>query len=439
MDIRVESGSLAAIGPALERRPGEEVIDCGGGAVLPGLHDHHCHVLAMAAVRTSVLCGPPQIVGRKELAEALRRASPVDGWIRGVGYHERVAGDLDRLDLDLLRAEVPVRVQHRSGALWMVNSVGVVLLGLDHVDVAGVERDGAGHATGRLWRLDGWLRERLGPMPEPDLGAVSDALAAHGITGVTDATADLGRSAVQLLTSGAIRQRLVLLGDPASDAPRKLVVADHDLPGFDELADLVVGARPRAVAVHCVTRAALLLTLAVLSDVGVVTGDRIEHAAVAPPEAVELMRKLGVTVVTQPSLPALRGDDYLAGVEAVDQEHLWPFRSLLAAGVPVGCSSDAPYGDDDPWFAVRAAVSRRTPAGRPIAAQESVPAAAALRGYLTAPLGPGGVVRRVEVGCAADLAVLDAPLRDVLADPARERVLVTLIEGAMVYRDVRAR
>jgi predicted amidohydrolase YtcJ len=76
---------------------------------------------------------------------------------------------------------------------------------------------------------------------------------------------------------------------------------------------------------------------------------------VAPPEAVEAMARAGLAVVTQPSLLARRGDDYLDRVAADDLPFLWPYRSLLAAGVPVGCSSDAPYGDLDPWGSVAAA------------------------------------------------------------------------------------
>ncbi len=433
-DVRVVGSRIAAVADGIAPRVGEELVDCRGGALLPGLHDHHCHLLAMAAAGGSVDCGPPGIADRADLAAALATAPMLRGWIRGVGYHEQIAGDLDRAALDGLRADVPVRVQHRSGALWSLNSAAVAALDLDAVEatVDGVERDGAGRATGRLWRLDGWLRGRLGPTPPPELSTVSDRLASYGVTGVTDATPGLDASAVDLLS--AMRQRLVLLGSGSSTAPRKIVVADHELPSFDALTHLVTASRPRAVAVHCVTRTALVLTLAVLAEVGVVAGDRIEHAAVAPPDTVALLRRLGLAVVTQPSLPALRGDDYLAGVDDADRDHLWPFRSLLDAGVPVGCSSDAPYGTDDPWFAIRAAAARRTPTGRPIAAHERVSTEDALRGYLSAPDDPGGPIRSVAVGAIADLVVLDAPLPTVLADPSAERVQASFIGGEQVHR-----
>ena len=138
------------------------MLDADGGALLPGLHDHHIHLMALAVAKASVRCGPPQIRSLGSLASALRERRDSRGWIRGVGYHESVAGQLDRARLDELVPDRPVRIQHRSGALWVVNSAAVDQLGLDRgVDQPGVERDAEGHATGRLFRLDSWLRQHL--------------------------------------------------------------------------------------------------------------------------------------------------------------------------------------------------------------------------------------------------------------------------------------
>ena len=104
----------------------------------------------------------------------------------------------------------------------------------------------------------------------------------------------------------------------------------------------------RTVAVHCVTRPALALTLAALDAAGAFIGDRIEHGSVVPPQLRTLVASLGLVVVTQPNFVAERGDRYLAEVDADDQPHLYPCRSLLDAGVGVGGSTDALFGDPDP-------------------------------------------------------------------------------------------
>ncbi len=448
VDVRIRDGRVTELGERLAGRAGEQRVDAVGGALLPGLHDHHLHLLAMAAAAASPDLGPGQVDGEAGLRTALAAAAavlPAGSWLRAVGYAESVAGPLDRDRLDAYVSDRPVRVQHRSGALWMLNSAGVRAAGLDEVRDPGVERDSAGRVTGRLWRWDRQLRSRIPPEAVPDLGPVSRRLAAYGITGVTDATPDLDPATLELLAAavrtGTLRQELTLLGMPLGTAvpagirvgPYKLLLADHDLPPFDDIVQRVGGAHGtgRAVAVHCVTRESLLLTLAALEVAGPHGGDRIEHAAVVPPEARERMAALGVRAVTQPGFLADRGDDYLRDVDPDDRPLLYPYASLCAAGVPVAASSDAPYGPADPWQVIAAAADRTTPAGAVICPAERVTAQQALSGYLSAPSSPGGPPRTVAVG-TADLVLLDRPLEAALADPAATRVRLTLRDGLPV-------
>ena len=304
--VQLRADRVIDAGPDLSP-DGDPVVDCGGAALLPGLHDHHLHLLATAAAAESVDCGPPTVITRADLTVALCRAQPRDGWIRGIGYDDGLLGLLDRTKLDAARADTPVRVQHRSGALWVVNSAGAKAMNLDATTVNGVERDAAGRATGRLWRLDNWLRSRFGAPSMPDLAGLSQKLAAYGITGVTDATPDLDLDTARRLRDAPIAQRLQLLG--ASDwahVPAKIVITDHDLPTFGELAERFRRVRPRPVALHCVTRASLVLALSVVTKSGVEPGDRIEHAAVCPPEIACRLAALGIPVITQPSMIAPR-------------------------------------------------------------------------------------------------------------------------------------
>ena len=126
-------------------------------------------------------------------ADVLRQAHAALGegeWLRAIGYHESVAGPLDRWRLDALVPDRPVRVQHRAGggvgaqharrSTWSAST--------DTTDRTGVERDGGGQPTGRLLGLDRWLRDRLPPAPRARPAAVGRRLAAYGVTGVTDAT-----------------------------------------------------------------------------------------------------------------------------------------------------------------------------------------------------------------------------------------------------------
>jgi predicted amidohydrolase YtcJ len=427
-DVRLRAGRVAELGARLDREPGEPVLDAAGGALLPGLVDHHVHLFAWAAVRESVRCGPPVVRDAGALAAALAGA-PADraGWVRGIGYHESVAGDLDAAALDRLHADRPVRVQHRSCALWMVNGVAVRLLGLAGADLPGVERGPDGAPTGRLWRADGWLRARLPDTGPPDLAGVGADLARYGVTAVTDATPDLGPGAMAAIADAVragVLPRVHLLGAPLdapppaplTAGPYKIVIADSGLPDLDDLADRIRAAHAadRGVAVHCVTREALVLFLAALDDAGGHPGDRIEHAALVPAELIAELARRRIAVVTQPGFLADRGDDFLRDLPPTDHPDLYRAASLRAAGVAVALSSDTPYGPADPWEVITAATTRRTPSGAVASPTERLDTTAALNAYLAPPENPGGPPRRIELGTEADLVLLDRPLAEAL-------------------------
>ncbi len=450
VDVRIAGERIGECGTGLRPHPGEEVLEADGGALLPGLHDHHIHLFALAAARSSVRCGPPEVRSRGDLELALRAASPRAGWLRGVGYHESVAGWLDRHDLDALAPKLPVRVQHRGGALWILNSPAVERLGLDAgADAPGVERDERGRATGRLFRLDAWLRERLGAASPPDLGEVGRRLAAFGVTGVTDASVGNGEAERCALSAaveaGALRQRLHLMGGDALSAsshplvtigPRKVMLDDAALPELATLLATVVRAhaRGRRIAVHCVTRAELVFALAAFREAGAFPGDRIEHASVAPPELLEQIAALPLTVVTQPNFVRERGDAYLAGVEPADRPWLYRAKAFRDAGVPLGGGCDAPFGYPAPGRAMRAAVERRTEAGARLGPEEAVTPETALALFTSPPDAPGGPPRSVAPGAAADLCLLDRPWQDARGVLASEAVRATWSAGECVWR-----
>src|SRR4030095_6310803 len=87
---------------------------------------------------------------------------------------------------------------------------------------------------------------------------------------------------------------------------------------------------------------------------------------------------------------------------------------LQAAGIAVAAGTDAPFGNPDPWAAMRAAVHRRTRAGAGLREGERIAPRPALALFLGHPDRPG-TRRRVAPGAPADLCVLDRPLDAVYA------------------------
>ena len=397
-DLRISDRRISDLAPHLSRKPGEMTVDAQGGVLLPGLIDHHLHLFATAAANASLNCGPPKVTNESELGAVLSAAKIEGGqWIRGIGFHESVCAQLDRHWLDRVGPDVPVRIQHRSGMLWVLNSRAIAELEerTNEAFPAGAERAADGTLTGRFYDLDQWLGARL-PRKWPALHDISNQLARFGVTAVTDAGVNNGLEQWEALaraqSRGELRQRVGVMGSeelndcddsaktPMWRGPLKVYLRESGLPDFDELCQRIGQSHAvhRPVAVHCVTRTELVFALAALRDVGAIPGDRIEHASVCDDDALAQLAQMQVTVVSQPHLITERGDRYLQDVAADDLPHLYRGAAFKAHGVPLAAGSDAPYGGIDPWAAMRSAMTRETLRGEVMSAAEALPAADAL-------------------------------------------------------------
>ncbi len=438
-DVGVANGKVAAIGK-IEPAVGEPVIEANGGALLPGLHDHHIHLAALAATVASVACGPPEVEDEAGLADAL--SAPGNGWLRGVGYHESVAGMLDAATLDRLAPHRPVRVQHRSGRMWFLNNHA-----MDELLTCVAPPPGLDRTTGRLFDEDTWLRETLRSVP-PEFGTVSASLAAMGVTGLTDMTPANDAATVAHFraeqNAGRLQQRALLagtlaLGDAAFDpqlllGPAKLHLHEAAFPDLDEtiaFARTATG-QGRGVAVHCTTEAELVFALAVLDAAEPMRGDRIEHAGIAPDPLIAEIARMGLWVVSQPHFIAERGDRYAAEVEPRDLPALYRLRAFLDAGVTLAGGSDAPFGEADPWASMAAAVSRTTRGGLVLGAEEALTPEAALALFLADPHDLTRQ-RRIEPGAPADLCLLDRNWASARTRLSAADVRLTVIDGRIVH------
>jgi predicted amidohydrolase YtcJ len=219
--------------------------------------------------------------------------------------------------------------------------------------------------------------------------------------------------------------------------PVKLMLDEARFPDFHALCDDIAAAHDedRSAAVHCVTRAELVFATAAFREAGCRPGDRIEHAALTDPQGLALIASLPLTVVTQPNFIAERGDVYRREVAEADQPHLYRCRAFDASGIPLAGGTDAPFGEPDPWAAMRAAVDRRTRAGQSLGPDEALSPERALALFTSAAQAPGGAPRALIVGAPADLCLLDRPWCDARTDLASGAVAATLCGGQLTWRD----
>jgi predicted amidohydrolase YtcJ len=284
LEVRLDSGLIAEIGVGLVRR-GDAVVDGAGGTVIAGLHDQHVHLRAAVTARQSVdLSGAVDPDGLDQLIVRAVATVRSGDWLRATAWSEHAGGPLDRSRLDALTGQVPARVQHRSGAMWVLNSAALRAIGADGCELAGIERDSDGVPTGRLLRMDAWLHDRLtagqhdgdNRRSAAGLAALAEWLASRGVTGLTDATPDRDqRDADELAwlsVDGTLPQRLVLMAPPGvrpaaaplvSAGPVRVVLDDSLLPTAGDVAATITHAHRHGsrVAVHCVTADQLVVAV----------------------------------------------------------------------------------------------------------------------------------------------------------------------------------
>ena len=137
-------------------------------------------------------------------------------------------------------------------------------------------------------------------------------------------------------------------------------------------------------------------------------------------------------MVTQPNFVRERGDAYRVDVTPRDRSWLYRCRAFLEVGIPVGGGTDAPFGDPDPWAAMRAAVDRRTLGGAELGRDERITPEQALALFTTTAQAPGGAVRRVAAGERADLCLLDRPWADARETLDASHVIATFRDGVSI-------
>ncbi|MDG1233798.1 MAG: amidohydrolase family protein, partial [Pseudomonadales bacterium] len=425
---------------------GSTVIDAKGNLLIPGLHDHHTHMVAYAASLVSINCGPPDVVSEADLKSALRAQSG-HLWLRGTGYHESVAGHLDRHWLDTWAPNRPIRIQHRSGRLWIFNSLGMQMIAKAALSLTPHERARLNSEDGRLYDVD----ELLGKLTRSDAPPVrlaSRQLAAFGVTGVNDMTPSNNPETwhwfKELQACQDLLQKVRMSGRPAlcgchgtpllSVGETKVHLHDSSLPDFDDFVSIIKKSheKQRNVAVHCVTEVELVYTLSAFRSASALPGDRIEHASVIPPALIEQLYALGLNVVTQPNFVHERGDAYLKDIPSTEHTFLYRTNSLMLAGVPTAFGTDLPFGHPDPWAAMDAATKRTTSGGYRLNDAERITPESALNGFLGELSAPSSI-RSIKPGAPADCCLLDAPWQVLRNDLSSSHVMMTFRDGELVY------
>jgi predicted amidohydrolase YtcJ len=166
---------------------------------------------------------------------------------------------------------------------------------------------------------------------------------------------------------------------------------------------------------------------------------RIEHGGCLYPALLKRATDMNILVSVQPVFFSELGDGWIEafGPELVQQ--LYPFKSMLNAGLKIGGSSDCPVSAVDPRIGLRDAVLRQTPSGERLSPHEALTMDEAIRiytqgaAYLSFDESHNGTI---EPGKRGDFTVMAADPRDVAPEAVPDIPFVmTVVDGEIVWSE----
>lgn len=357
-------------------------------------------------------------------------------------------GVLRELAINLVRAVIPPPSDDEVVAAFRDGFTALHRLGLtgvhDYRIMGGADGPPAFRAYQRL-QAAGELALRMWMLLPGE--CLSQAIEMGLRTGFGDDVLRVGH--VKFFSDGSQGARTAWMLEEYEDIPS----CGMPLTPMDEIAEAVRRAHSAglAVAVHAIGDRANRELVTVFEGVlgaekntahaAPIVPHRIEHVQNIRPEDTLRLGRLGVVASMQPSHAP---DDYPMIERSIGRRGRWayPFRDLLAAGVPLAFGSDCPVADPNPMWGIHAAVTRQMRDGTPSGGWypgQRLSVAEAVWGYtLGAAIASGrqSDAGSISPGKLADLVVLDGDIFEIEPmEIAQTHVAMTIFNGQIVYGD----
>jgi len=486
--VLVKDGRIAEVGDVASLPASVEVVEANGGALYPGFIDSHCHPFELGWLKRSVdLRGTTNTAAlRLRVAAGVQRAKPGE-WVTGMGWDQEYFPGRQmptRQDLDDISPANPVALSRVCGHIALLNAMAVEELGF--ADRKGVEypRDPAGSLTGIVKETA--LTEVFRRIPRSsersaaDLQSVEAEASRLGLTALhcivspegfeeeLAALASLEASGslalryrvyvppealpsleekgwrarlqgervricgVKVYSDGSLGARTAALREPYADDPANNGLLRYSDEALGDLVEKVDRLGFQAI-IHAIGDRAVEQAVGALERVagsGNPRRHRIEHASLLPGDLLGRMARHGVRASVQPLF--VTSDSW--AVERLGEERvrdLYPFRSMLEAGIVASGSSDSPVESMSPVLGMWASMTR---GGSSQGECLDLERAISLYTSNAASNGFDDGEARVEVGSRANLTLLDSATEGL--HPALFRkvgVLATVVEGSVVH------
>lgn len=488
--IGIKNGKISAVSNnesliELKKR-NTKVIDCKTKTILPGFIDAHLHLFAFAESLVTLNLEPRNnIRSISDIQTKIRETSqqqPPGTWIRGRGYNEFYLAEKrhpTRWDLDTVTPVHPIKLTHRSGRAYVLNSLALKLAGISKETADPpeglIDRDiETGEPTGLLFGMSDELTKVVPPLEynqmEQGIKLAGKELCALGITSIHDASPRNNLDRWKLIqhwkNDGLLRTRVrMMLGKegfeeyhghrfPAQVDENQVSVGGvktivHETtgqlsPDQFELNEMVLNVHRsefqavlHAIEGKTIEAACDAVEYALQKSPKSDHRHRIEHCSVCPSSLAKRIASLEMMVVTQPSFIFYNGDRYLRTVPDSNLQHLYPIGTLMKNNVVVAGSSDCPIVPASPLIGIYSAISRRTEKGHSILPEEGILPVEALRMYTEYAARAAfeeKIKGSITPGKVADLVVLNGDPTKLPPDEIKNiKVEMTLLNGEVVW------
>ena len=425
-----------------------------------------------------------------------------DHWIEGWGYDEGklVEGrSPTRWDLDKASTDLPIFITRTCTHIAVVNSKALELIGIteDTPDPPGgkIDRDSDGEPTGILRENAKELAQRFMPAPSLEENAaaltkLSSFLLSHGITAITDLSSRTGPSDYFEMYNTAVKkglkQRTVLyyLWEDVKENPQfksetlerenqvhiggiKLFsdgsvsgktawvnppfLGEADNYGIqtttkEELLAAAKAAEQHQIqlVIHAMGEQAIDYIIDTFYDKKPWLSDapsiRIEHASMPTLHAIQRAAETGIAFVTQPIFLFAEIESYYNNLGPNRAKQTYPIPSMLAAGIKMAFSSDAPataWADPaNPFIGIKSAVTRLAYDQSDTGQDHRIDVTTAIMLYtkFAQEITRIPAVGQLAVGYHADFIVLDKDILEISLDQIDTiRINQTYMGGNLVF------
>lgn len=495
----VDNGKIIAVGDNVDilrlQQPGIQLINAGGKTVLPGFIDAHMHIWKVGNLKTFLLDlrGVSSIEEMKDKLTDFIKQNPGTGWIQARGFNEANMKE-QRLptkeDLDKITTDRPLWIIRTCAHIGIANSKAIELAGVDehsHVPAGGEMRLDASGKPGGIFTETalGLVSNHIPPYSAADyalmIKAAEKELLSYGITSATDPAVmpDLLDCYRQLEQENKLTIRVnafpiripdgseEVLPLPSLFHSDKLIVntvkffADGGLSGMTSAMnlpyknststgvlrlteDFYFPAKEAAdkgfrIATHAIGDRAIDIVLDVYKKLYAEgsPGLRVEHLGLPSAAHLQQMFATGAHCVSQSIFLKELGKNFAMYLDDERLQRVYPYRSVLEAGVNLAFSSDAPVVKDfNPISGIKSALYRKDNRGNVIGRDETISLQQALYAYTLGAAKANGnenEVGSIEPGKKADFIILNCTLQNTIGEDENTHVTATYVNGVQAF------